>query len=210
MRIKTTALPLIAALLLGGCGGGVNIKDDTLRLSLGQEHTLRVSAPKGGELSYVSMDPNIASVDGEGVVKALGNGITVINVSGESGYDNVAVVVGNGVARYVDESGNIVSSLTASGEADAALISGESDVTAVSLSIVGGGSEDVTISAGRTYELKIAKTPAESADKITLKTADGSVARVEGSSLIGVGRGKTTLTASAPNGVSAEMIVRVK
>ncbi len=210
MRIKRVALPLAAALLLGGCGGGVNIKDDTLRLSLGQEQTLRVSAPKGSELSYVSMDPNIASVDGEGVIKALGNGITVINVSCETGYDNVAVVVGNGVARYVDESGNIVSSLTATGEADAALVSGESDITALSLSIVGGGSEDVTISADRQYELKIIKTPSDSVDKVTLKTADGSVARVEGPYLVGVGRGKTILTATAPNGVSTEMIVRVK
>lgn len=210
MRGKKIAAALMTVLLLSGCGGGVEIKDETLRLSLGQEKALDLRSAKNDELTFASMDPNIASVDENGTVRALGNGITVISVSGKKGYDNVAVVVGSGVAEYVDENGSIVSSLTASAEADASMLSGESDITAVSVSIVGGGAEDVTINAGRTYELKIDKTPADSVDKVTLRVADGSVARVEGNRLIGVAKGKTTLTASAPNGVSAEMIVRVK
>ena len=201
---------LSALLILSGCGGGVEIQDETLRLSLGQEQTLSLSAGSDDELTFSSMDPNIASVDENGTVRGLGNGITVISVRGKNDFDDVAVVVGSGVAEYVDEYGNTVSSLVTTAKADASLVSGESDITSLSVSIVGGGSDDVTISTDRTYELKIVKTPIDSADKVTLRVADGSVARVEGKTLIGVGRGKTTLTASAPNGVSAEMIVRVK
>ena len=201
---------LSVALLLSGCGGGVEIQNDTLRLSLGQEQALILSSDSGDELTFSSMDPNIASVDENGTVRGLGNGITVISVRGKKDFDDVAVIVGSGVAEYVDEYGNTVSSLVTTAKADASLVSGESDITALSISIVGGGSEDVTISAGRSYGLKIEKSPIDSADKVTLRVADGTVARVEGKTLIGVGRGKTTLTATAPNGISAEMIVRVK
>ncbi len=208
-KIIFFAAALAAAASLAGCGGKVTIKDETLRLSLGQEHTLSVNAPKSAELTFTSMDPNIAAVDENGVVKAMGNGITVISVRSEKSFANVAVVAGSGVAEYVEENGTIVSS-PAPYDVDDALISGESDITALSVSIVGGGTEDVTIAAGRTYDLKITKTPADSSDKIILKISDGSIARVDGNKLTGVSRGKTTLTASAPNGVSTEMVVRVK
>lgn len=208
-RKTVSAALLLTAVLLSGCGGKVSIKEETLRLSLGQEQTLKVSAGKGDEIVFSSLDPNIASVDENGTVTALGNGITVITARGRDSFDNAAVVVGTGVASYVDENGNVVSSLTASA-ADDSLLSGESDITAISISIVGGGTEDVTISTDRSYELKITKTPAESTDKIILRVDDSSVARVDGNTLTGLSRGKTTLTATAANGVSAEMTVRVK
>ncbi len=210
MRKKLVfAVPLAGLLLLGGCGGKVSIKDETLRLSLGEEYTISVDSPEDGELTFSSLDPNIVSVDENGTVKALGNGITVITVKSGSDFDNVAVVAGNGVAQYVDENGNVVSSLSPS-LAEDAVISGESDITALSISVVGGGSKDVTISTDRTYELKIDKTPSDSSDKIALKIADGSIASINGTTLVGLSKGKTVLTATAPNGVSAEMVVRVK
>ncbi|MGN1098007.1 MAG: Ig-like domain-containing protein, partial [Clostridia bacterium] len=194
---------------LAGCGSKVKINGDTLRLELGQEQTLSVSAPKKAELTFSSMDPNIASVDENGVVKALGDGVTVITAKTDKGYDHIGVVVGTGAARYVDETGSVVSTLTAS-PADEAMINGESDITALALSLVGGGSEDVSIGTDRTYEIKVTKTPADSVDKITLRISDPTVARVDGKTLVGVSKGKTLLTATAPNGVSTEMIVRVK
>ena len=200
---------LVLALLLSGCGSEFKITGDRLKLTLGQEYTLNVTGAGKSDVTYSSMDPNIASVDENGVVKGLGDGVTVITARTEKGYDHIGVVVGTGVARYVDENGNIVSSLSGS-PVDEAAITGQSDITALALSLVGGGSDDVTIGTERTYEIKVTRTPADSFDKITLRIADPSVARVEGNNLMGVSRGKTTLTATAPNGITAEMIVRVK
>ncbi len=200
---------LVFALALCGCGSRVKIQSDTLRLSLGQEQALKISAPKGEKLSFSSMDPNIVSVDKDGVIKALGSGITVVTVKTDKSFDNVGVVVGTGVAQYVSENGIIVPALSAK-PVDEALITGESDITGLAISLVGGGSEDVSITTDRTYEIKITKTPEDSADKVTLRITDPSVARIEGKTLIGVSRGKTTLIASSPNGITAEMIVRVK
>ena len=208
--MKKLILPvLVLMLMLAGCGSELKISGDRLKLSLGQEQTLNVTGAELSDITFSSMDPNIASVDENGVVKGLGDGVTVITAKAENSYDHIGVVVGTGVARYVDENGNIVSSLEGS-PMDEAAISGESDITALALSLVGGGSEDVTIGTDRTYEIKITRTPADSFDKITLRISDPSVARVEGNTLIGVARGKATLTATAPNGISAEMIVRVK
>ncbi len=210
MRKKSVfAAALVCMAILGGCGSSVNIKEDGLRLSLGEEHTLRLSSPKKDKPEFSVMDPNIASVDENGTVKALANGITVVTARSGDSYDNVAVVVGSGVSTYVDENGNTVSALS-SYEADKALISGESDITAISVSIVGGGEGDVTIGTERDYELKVQKTPADSMDRVTLRIEDGSIAKVDGKILRGLSKGKTKLVASAPNGVSTEMIVRVK
>ena len=208
--MKRIVLPMLAlALVLTGCGRGLKISGDTLTLSLGQEQTLKVTGAGDADIEFSSMDPNIASVDKNGVVTGLGDGVTVITAKSGDDYDNIGVVVGTGVAQYVDDHGNIVSSLTAN-PVDEADLSNESDITALALSLVGGGSEDVTINTDRTYQIKITRTPAESIDKVTLRISDPTVALVEGNTLKGVGKGKATLTATAPNGVSAEMIVRVK
>lgn len=210
MRRKILLLFALTLILLPtGCGSGVKIKDENIRLSLGEEKTLTVSCGKDEKLEFSSTDPDIVSVDENGTVKALGNGIAVISVKGEKGFDAEAVVAGTGAARFIDENGNEVTSLVPSA-ADEDFISSESDITALKISIKGGGTEDVSISADRSYEIVVEKTPSDSSDKVTLKVADASVARIEGKVLKGVGRGKTTLTATAPNGVSAEMIVRVK
>ncbi len=206
--MKRIALLLIPALMLAGCGE-IEIKGDELELSLGQSQKLEVSGAESSELTFTSDAPHIASVDGDGTVTANGDGIAVITARAGDKYDNIGVVVGTGVAQYVDMNGNIVSSLSAV-PVDASELTNESDITALSLSLVGGGSEDVTINTERDYEIKITKTPTDSVDKVILRISDPTVARVEGNILKGVARGKTTLTATAPNGVSAEMIVRVK
>lgn len=206
---KTEILAVVAAaaVLLGGCAGKVKIKEKELRLSLGQEKQLTVTGAK--EVSFSSADTNIATVDENGVVKALGNGITVISAVTDKSYANMPVIVGNGVAMYIDENGNSVPSLVGQ-PVDESIITKESNITALKVSIKGGGTEDITISADKSYELIIEKTPSDSTDKVTIKVADSSVARVDGKTLKGVSRGKTVLTVTAPNGVSAEMIVRVK
>lgn len=206
-KIKIFAVAAAAGLVLSGCGGKVRVKETELRLSLGQEKTLTVSGAK--EPRFVSSDSNIASVDENGKVTALGNGIAVISTMSDKYYVNTPVIVGNGVAEYIDENGNKVASLT--GEpVDENVLTGESNITAIKISIKGGGTEDVSISTDKSYELVIEKTPSDSTDKVTLKVADSTIARVDGRTLKGVSRGKTILTASAPNGVSTEMIVRVK
>ncbi len=206
--MKRIAILLIPALMLAGCGG-IEIKGDELELGLGQSQKLEVSGADSSELTFTSDAPHIASVDGEGTVTANGDGIAVITARAGDKYDNIGVVVGTGVARYVDMNGNIVSSLSAV-PVDESELTNESDITALALSLVGGGSEDVTISTERDYEIKVTKTPTDSVDKVILRISDPTVARVEGNTLKGVAKGKTTLTATAPNGVSAEMIVRVK
>ncbi len=208
MKKLIIALCLIM-LCFTGCKQSIKIKGDTPHIVLGQEYTLELDAPKDAEITFSSMDTNIASVDENGVIKGLGNGITVITAQAGDSYDNIGVVVGSGVAQYINADGNTVASISPTAVQDASAIN-ESDITALAISLVGGGSEDVTISTQRTYEVKITRTPADSVDKISLRIADPSVARVDGNMLVGVSRGKTTLTASAPNGVSTEMIVRVK
>lgn len=208
--MKKSVLSLIFTLVLplAGCGG-VKISGKDLELGLGQTYELKVSGADKDDLTFSSMDPNIASVDAGGVVTGNGDGVTVITVRAGDKHDDIGVIVGTGVAQYVDVNGNIVSSLSSS-PADESVLTSESDITALALSLVGGGSEDVTIGTDRTYEIKITRTPEDSVDKVTLRTADPAVAKVNGNILSGVARGKTTLTATAPNGVSAEMIVRVK
>ncbi len=206
--MKKVLPPALAlSLVLTGCGSGPKIHGGTVRLGLGEEKALDVSGGEG--ITFTSADPDIASVDENGTVTGLGDGITVITAQREKDYDTVGVVVGTGVAQYVDEHGSIVTSVEGS-PIDESIISGESDITALALSLVGGGTEDVTITTDRTYEIKITKTPADSVDKVTLRISNPSVAQVEGNILKGVAHGKTTLTATAPNGVSTEMIVRVK
>ncbi len=206
---KTVLLTLSLLLLLAGCGGKISISGDDIELGLGQTYKLKVSGADKTELTFSSMDPNIASVDADGVVTGNGDGVTVITAQAGDKYDNIGVIVGTGVARYVDMNGNVVSSVTGS-PVDEGDITNESNITALAISLVGGGSEDVTIDTERTYEIKVTRTPADSVDKVTLRIADPTVAKVDGNILSGVARGKTTLTATAPNGVSAEMIVRVK
>lgn len=206
---KSLLFALSTALVITGCGGGVKISGDDIELGLGQTYELKVSGAEKEALTFTSKDPNIASVDSDGVVTGLGDGVTVITAQAGDKYDNIGVVVGTGVAQYVDVNGNIVSSLTGVpvGEDE---LTNESDITALALSLVGGGSEDVTLGTDRSYEIKVTRTPADSVDKVTLRIADPTVATVDGNTLKGLARGKTILTATAPNGVSAEMIVRVK
>ncbi len=207
---KAVLSALALALLLAGCGKELDIKEESLTLTLGQERVLTVSgAGKKDKVVFSSSNPNVASVDGKGSVKGLGDGVSVITAKSGDRYDTVGVVVGTGVAQYVDEYGSIVSEPQGS-PVDEGTISGESDITALALSLVGGGKDDVTISTDRTYEIKVTKTPAESVDKVVLRIDDPSVATVEGNILKGHAKGHTLLTATAPNGVKAEMIVRVK
>lgn len=206
-KLKIFALFAAVSLVFSGCSSKIRLNEKELRLSLGQEKTLTVT--KGKDVQFSSSDPSIAAVDEKGTVTALGNGIAVISAFNDKAYVNTPVIVGNGVAEYIDENGNKTTALVPLA-ADEGLLSGESNITAIKLSIKGGGTEDVSISADKSYELVIEKTPSDSIDKITLKIADSSIARVDGKTLKGVSRGKTLLTATAPNGVSTEMIVRVK
>ena len=173
--MKRIAILLIPALMLAGCGG-IEIKGDELELGLGQSQKLEVSGADSSELTFTSDAPHIASVDGEGTVTANGDGIAVITARAGDKYDNIGVVVGTGVARYVDMNGNIVSSLSAV-PVDESELTNESDITALALSLVGGGSEDVTISTERDYEIKVTKTPTDSVDKVILRISDPTVAR---------------------------------
>ena len=87
----------------------------------------------------------------------------------------------------------------------------ESDITAISVAVKGGGSGDISIKTGDKFTLTANVTPSDSTDKIVWKTDDEKIVKVSEEGKIEARRaGKTVVRAYAPNGVCGELIVRVK
>lgn len=202
MKRRTISVCLAAlALVLCSCGGEntLSVKEKNIRMKIDESYTVKVEQKKEETLSWSSADESIAIVSPEGTVSAVGNGITTVTARGEKAYVHVGVIVG-GNNDYTDKNGNIVR-----------VFDGVSDITEISVGVRGGGKDDISIKVGESFQLRAYTDPSDSKDTIVWQSDDSAVARVdEKGKLTAVGKGKTTITAYAPNGVNGKLIVRCK
>ena len=200
-NIMSCAL-ILMSILLCACSKGdsaISVKEKNLRMNIDEKYTVKVLKKDDDIVNWTSNDESVAVVSPDGTVSAVGNGITTVTARTEKSFVHVGVIVG-GDNDYVDKNGNVVQ-----------VFDGESDITEISVGVRGGGKDDISVKQGDTHALSAYTTPSDSKDKIVWTTDDSTVARVdEKGNLQAVGKGKTTITAYAPNGVNGKIIVRVK
>ena len=200
-RMLLSAIVIIIAFALCSCGGEntLSVKEDILKMKKDESCTIKVEQTKEETLEWVSDNEAVAIVSPEGTVTAVSGGIATITARGAESYVHVGVIV-EGDGNYVDKNGNVIQ-----------VFDGESDITEIVVGVKGGGKEDVSVKVGETHQLRAYTDPSDSADPIVWKTDDSSIARVdENGKLQAINKGKTVITAYAPNGVKGEMIVRCK
>lgn len=200
-RLFISGLLVASAVVLCSCGGEnvLTVKEKSVRMKIDESYTVKVEQKKDETLKWSSGDESVAIVSPDGTVSAIGNGITTVTARGENAYVHVGVIVG-GNNDYTDKNGNVVQ-----------VFDGESDITEITVGVKGGGKDDISIKEGETFQLRAYTVPSDSKDTIVWQSDDSSVARVdEKGKLQAVGKGKTTITAYAPNGVNGKLIVRCK
>lgn len=205
-RMVLLCLVLALTVILCSCGGkkGISLKEktDTLSMKVDEKYTIKVNYEGKDPVEWISHNEAVAVVSPDGTVSAVGNGITTVTAITDGGYVHVGVIVG-GSGDYTDEFGNVVE-----------VFDGHSDITEIVVGVKNGSKSDVTINPARdgdTFTLRAYTTPSDSTDKIVWRTENSSVARIDEKGVMKiVGKGMTTITAYAPNGVKGEMIVRVK
>jgi len=200
-RLFIAGIAFSAAIILSSCGGEniLTVKEKNIRMNIDESYTVKVQQKREETLKWTSGDESVAIVSPEGTVSAVGNGITTVTARGEDSHVHVGVIVG-GNNDYTDKNGNVVR-----------VFDGESDITEITVGVKGGGKNDISVKAGETFQLRAYTVPSDSKDTIVWQSDDSSVARVdEKGKLQAVGKGKTTITAYAPNGVNGKLIVRCK
>lgn len=200
-RIVSMAALAVATMLLCSCGGEnvITVKEKNIRMKIDESYTIKAEQKKEETLSWTSADESVVVVSPEGTISAVGNGITTVTVRGEKAFVHIGVIVG-GNNDYTDKNGNVVR-----------VFDGVSDITEIVVGVRGGGKEDVSVKVGETFQLRAYTTPSDSKDEIVWQSDDKSVARVDDKGVLqAVGKGNTTITAYAPNGVNGKMIVRCK
>lgn len=200
-KLISLILLLVAGVMLCSCSeeNKISVKEDVIRIKIDEEYAVKVYQTKNEKLTWSSLDSEIASVDEKGVVTAKSNGITTITARTNNKHVHVGVIV-DGNDGYVDSDGNFVQ-----------VFDGVSDITEITVGVKGGGKEDITIKVGDKFQLRAYTTPSDSQDPIVWKSDDSSIARVsEDGVLEAMGKGKTTITAYAPNGVNGKLTVRCK
>ena len=152
-------------------------------VSIAGDESFTLSARSGsGDVTYTSADPSIATVSDAGVVTGVSRGTTEIVV--RRGSDSAACIV------RVKSDGQGASSG-----------GGTSSGTSATLN-----REDMTLSAGETFTLRLSGVTTE----VTWSTANSNVATVSSSGTVtGVSSGTTRVTASW-DGHQATCIVRVR
>lgn len=174
-------------------------KESIVKMEVGGTH--KVELDKDIEnVTWESRDNDIATVSPEGVITAVGGGITVVSARTENSYVHIGVDV-KGNKEYVDKDGNIIE-----------VFDGASDITEIEVGVKTSSARgDITVKVGDSVTLRTYTTPSDSKDKIVWRTADASIASVnEKGEMRAIGKGKTEITAYAPNGVKGKLIVRVK
>lgn len=205
-RMILFSLVLTLAVTLCACGEkkGISLKEktDVLSMKVDEKYTIKLDYDGKDPVQWTSNDEAIAVVSPDGTVSAVGNGITTVTAKAEESFVHVGVIVG-GNGDYTDEFGNVVE-----------VFDQHSDITEIVVGVKGGSKSDVTINAakdGDTFTLRAYTVPSDSTDKIAWRTSDSKVVRVDEKGVMKiVGKGMTTISAYAPNGVKGEMIVRVK
>ena len=200
-RVLSITFIAVITMLLCSCGGEnvISVKEKNIRMKIDESYTIKAEQKKEETLSWTSADESVVVVSPEGTVSAVGNGITTVTARGEKAFVHIGVIVG-GNNDYTDKNGNVVR-----------VFDGVSDITEIVVGVRGGGKEDVSVKVGETFQLRAYTTPSDSKDEIVWQSDDKSVARVDEKGVLqAVGKGNTTITAYAPNGVNGKMIVRCK
>ena len=171
-----------------------------LKLNIGDEINLGAKAQKDEIINWSCDDSEVASISSDGKLSGMANGIAVITARTESGYDNIGVVVGNGVKGTAAASPN-------SGAQQ--VFNGESKITSIS----NGQTEDETLilSNNDVATFKVNVIPTDCTDPIVFSSSNPSVAEVDAEGTVTpVSRGTVTITATAPNGVNDTFKVFVR
>ncbi len=200
-RVLSMTFLAVITMLLCSCGGEnvITVKEKNIRMKIDESYTIKAEQKKEETLSWTSADESVVVVSPEGTVSAVGNGITTVTARGEKAFVHIGVIVG-GNNDYTDKNGNVVR-----------VFDGVSDITEIVVGVRGGGKEDVSVKVGETFQLRAYTTPSDSKDEIVWQSDDKSIARVDEKGVLqAVGKGNTTITAYAPNGVNGKMIVRCK
>lgn len=209
MKKRIIAATLIATLAATfcSCGGdkkqiSLKEKNDVISLKTDEKYTVKVNYDGVDPIEWKSGNEAIAVVSPDGTISAVGSGITTVTASTQSGFVHLGVIV-EGDGSYTDEFGNHIE-----------VFDGQSDIQSIKVRVKNGTWSDATINSakdGDTFKLDILTDPSDSQDTIAWRTADSSVVRVDENGVMKVvGKGKTTVSAIAPNGVKGELIVRVK
>lgn len=199
-RLIAVFLVAVSALALTSCGKNkaeIVTDDNIVKMEVGDTHKVELKS-KNDDVVWVSRDDTVATVSADGVITAVAGGVTVITAKNDKSFAHIGVSVKGG--QYVDKNGNIIE-----------VFNGSSDITEITVGVKGGSKEDATFKVGEVRNLVAYTTPSDSKDKIVWRTANASVATVsETGEIKTVSKGKTEVTAYAPNGVKGKMIVRVK
>ncbi len=212
MKKQIFAVISAAALILSfsSCGkkeSTVKIVSDQepIRVEVGSEIALKVDAEKGETVTWECENTSVAVISSDGKLSGVANGITVVTAETVSGYDHIGVVVGNGVK------GTAASAPTVE-DGQQTVFTGESKITAIELTLNGlRGDETLIMANGDSPTFKVNVTPSDCTDPITFSSSKTSVATVDADGKVTpVGRGSTTITATAPNGVEGTFTVYVR
>lgn len=201
-RITAFSLLVIMLLMLCSCGddAALTVKEDVICIKVDETYTIKAEQSTDEQIQWISNDKTIATVSQEGTVTGVGSGTTTIKLKTSEGYAYVGVVVESDDG-YFDEQGNYIPAYNQ-----------QSDITEIEVGVKAGGKGDVTLKVGEVYQLKAYITPSDSKDTIAhWKSADDSIAKVDENGKVTImKKGKTTVTAYAPNGVKGEIILRCK
>ena len=170
----------------------------SITMKVGAKHSLKLEQ-NVDDVEWISENDAIATVSPEGVVTAVGSGITVVSARTENSHAHIGIVV-DGNSSYVDKKGNVIE-----------VFDGVSDITDITVGVKGGGKDDVTVNKGDKLQLVAYTTPSNSKDEIVWRTENADIAKVdENGKLTVIGTGKTSVKAYAPNGEYGEITIRVK
>ncbi len=212
MKKQLFALASAAALtvVLAGCGAEeaavkINLPENQeyLSLEIGEEISVVAQTKKSENIAWTCGDDNIAFISPDGKLTGLANGVTVVTAKTDSGYDNVGVVVGNGVEGAAPSSVNPATGAAGAGTVQR-VFDENSRVTGLSLSL-NGMTEDETLilSNGDEGTFRVTVTPSDCEDPIYFDSSAPDVVTVDDEGHVTpVSRGSATITATAPNGVT--------
>lgn len=202
-RIVAIMLVLSTVFTLAACkknGGELNVKDNMVSMEVGGTHKVELGQ-EVKNITWESENNGVATVSPDGVITAVGGGITVVSGKTDDAYVHIGVDV-KGNSEYVDKDGNVILKFEE-----------ESDITEIVVGAKHGMKEEITVRVGEACELVAYTTPSDSEDKgkIVWKSADSTIASVDSKgALKAIGKGKTKINAYAPNGVLGVLLVTVK
>lgn len=206
-RILALASAVAMTLALAACGEDttavkINLPENQeyLTLGIGDEISVVARTKKSENITWTCDDDTVAVISPSGQLTGLANGVAVVTAKTDSGYDNVGVVVGNGVK------GTIAPTVTGNDKTPSTnrVYDQNSPITGLSISLNGMTEDETLILAnGDTGTFRVTVTPSDCEDPIYFDSSDPTVVEVDDDgNVTPVSKGIATITASAPNGVN--------